>query len=43
MGQEARISSVLVLKELRASLATFASTASMALEEAGANVQHTRR
>jgi hypothetical protein len=43
MSQEARISSVLVLKELRASLATFASAASMALEEAGANVQHTRR
>lgn len=43
MSQEARISSILVLKELRTSLTAFAGTASMALEEAGANVQHTRR
>ena len=43
MSQEARISSILVLKELRTSLATFAGTASMALEEAGANIQHTRQ
>jgi hypothetical protein len=43
MSQEARISSIPVLKELRASLATFAGTASMALEEAGASIQHTRQ
>jgi hypothetical protein len=41
MSQEARISSVLVLQELRASLATFASAASRALEEASADIQRT--
>lgn len=43
MSQEARISSVPMLQELRTSLATFAGTAAMALEEAGANVQRTRQ
>jgi hypothetical protein len=43
MSQEARISSVFALKELRASLATFAETASMALEEASTDIQRTRR
>jgi hypothetical protein len=43
MSQEARISSIPVLKELRASLATFAGTAAMAMEEASANVQRTRQ
>ena len=43
MSQEARISSIPVLKELRASLATFAGTAAMAMEEASTNVQRTRR
>jgi len=33
-GQEARVSSILVLKQLRASLVTFAETAALALEEA---------
>jgi hypothetical protein len=43
MSQEARISSVLVLKQLRAALATFAATASIALEEASTDIQRTRR
>jgi len=43
MSQEARVSSILVLKELRASLATFAEAASMALEEASTDIQRTHR
>ena len=43
MSQEARVNSILVLKQLRASLATFAQTASMALEEAGTDIQRTHR
>ena len=43
MSQEARVSSILVLQQLRASLATFAETASMALEEASTDIQRTRR
>ena len=43
MSQEARISSVLVLKQLRASLGTFAETAVTALEEASTEIQHTRQ
>ncbi|OHB62310.1 MAG: hypothetical protein A2Y76_01065 [Planctomycetes bacterium RBG_13_60_9] len=42
-SQEARVSSVLVLRQLGASLVTFAETVSVALEEAGADVQRTRR
>ena len=43
MSQEARVSSILVLQQLRASLVTFADTASMALEEASTDIQRTRR
>ncbi len=43
MSQEARVSSVLVLKQLRASLGTFAETAATALEEASTEIQHTRQ
>jgi hypothetical protein len=43
MGQEARIGSVLVLKQLRASLGTFAETATRALEEASTEIQRTRQ
>jgi hypothetical protein len=43
MSQEARVSSVLVLKQFRASLVTFAETALIALEEASTDVQRTRR
>lgn len=43
MSQEARVSSVLVLKQLRASLGTFAETASTALEEASTEIQRARR
>jgi chromosome segregation ATPase len=43
MSQEARVSSVLVLQQLKASLATFAETASVALDEAGTDIQRTRR
>jgi hypothetical protein len=43
MSQEARISSVLVLKQLRASLSTFAETAATALEEASTEIQRTRQ
>jgi len=43
MSQEARISSVLLLKELRAALGTFAETAARALEEASTEIQHTRQ
>jgi hypothetical protein len=43
MSQEARVSSVLVLKELRASLGTFAEIAALALEEASTEIQRTRR
>ncbi len=43
MSQEARVNSVLVLKQLRASLGTFAETAATALEEASTEVQHTRQ
>jgi len=43
MSQEARVSSVLVLKQLRASLGTFAETAAIALEEASTEIQRTRQ
>ena len=43
MNQEARVGSILALQQLRASLVTFADTASMALEEAGTDIQRTRR
>ncbi len=43
MSQEARVSSVLILKQLRASLGTFAETAATALEEASTEIQHTRQ
>jgi len=43
MSQEARVSSVLVLKQLRASLGTFAETAATALEEASTEIQHARQ
>ncbi len=43
MGQEARVSSISVLKQLRASLGTFAKIASIAMEEASAGIQHTRQ
>jgi hypothetical protein len=43
MTQEARISSILVLKQLRASLGTFAEIAARALEEASTEIQRTRR
>ena len=39
MSQEARVSSVLVLKQLRAALGTFAETAARALEEASTEIQ----
>ena len=41
MGQEARVSSIPVLKQLRASLGTFAKMASTALEEASTGIQRT--
>jgi soluble cytochrome b562 len=40
---QARINSVAVLKQLRASLSTFAETASAALDETSAGIQHTRQ
>jgi hypothetical protein len=43
MSQEAKISSVVVLKQLRASLGTFAGTASAALDEAGTEIQRVTR
>ncbi len=43
MGQEARVNSVLVLKQFRAALGTFAEAAARALEEASTEVQHTCR
>jgi chromosome segregation ATPase len=43
MSQEARISSILVLKELRAALGTFAETAAKALEEASTEIQRARQ
>lgn len=43
MSQEARVGSVLVLKQLRASLGIFADTAATALEEASAEIQRTRQ
>jgi hypothetical protein len=42
MGQEARVSSIPVLKQLRASLGTFAEVAAAALEEASTEIQRTR-
>ncbi len=42
MGQEARVNSIPVLKQLRASLGTFAEVAAVALEEAGTEIQRTR-
>jgi len=43
MSQEARISSILVLKELRAALGTFGETAARALEEASTEIQRARQ
>lgn len=43
MGEQARVNSVLMLKQLRASLATFAQIASVAMEEAGTDIQRTLR
>jgi chromosome segregation ATPase len=43
MGQEARVSSILVLKELRAALGTFAEAAAQALEEASTEIQRARQ
>ncbi len=43
MSQEARISSIFVLQELRAALGTFAATAAQALEEAGTEIQRARQ
>ncbi len=43
MGQEARVSSIPALRQLRASLGTFAKVASSALEEASTGIQRTRQ
>jgi hypothetical protein len=43
MGQEARVSSIPVLKQLRASLGTFAAIASAAMEEASTEIHRTRQ
>jgi len=43
MGQEARVNSIPALKQLRASLGTFARIASAALEEASTGIQRTRQ
>lgn len=43
MSQEARVSSVVVLKELRAALGAFADVAARVLEEAGTEIQRTQR
>ncbi len=43
MGQEARVNSILALKQLRAALSAFAETAARALEEASTEVQQTCR
>ncbi len=43
MGQEARVSSIPELKQLRASLGIFAKIASLALEEASTGIQRTRQ
>jgi hypothetical protein len=43
MSQDARVNSVLVLKQLRAALGTFAETAAKALEEASTEIQRTRQ
>ena len=43
MSQDARITSILVLKELRAALGTFATTAAQALEEATTEIQRARQ
>jgi hypothetical protein len=43
MSQEARVSSVFALKQLRAALGTFAETATRALEEASTEIQRTRQ
>jgi soluble cytochrome b562 len=43
MSQEARINSVAVLRQLRASLNTFAEIAAVALDETSAGIQHTRQ
>jgi hypothetical protein len=43
MSQEARVSSVVVLKELRAALGAFADIAAKVLEEAGTEIQRTQR
>ncbi|MBN1505269.1 MAG: hypothetical protein JW955_00400 [Sedimentisphaerales bacterium] len=43
MGQEARVSSIPVLKQLRASLGTFAKIASLALEETSTAIHRTRQ
>ena len=43
MSEQARVNSVLMLKQLRASLATFAQIASVAIEEANTDIQRTLR
>jgi len=43
MSQEARVDSILVLKQLRASLGTFAEIASAALDETSTEIQRTSR
>lgn len=43
MSQGARVNSVVVLKQLRASLGAFAATAAAALEEASTEIQRTRQ
>jgi hypothetical protein len=43
MSQEARVSSIPVLKQLRASLGTFAETAATAVEEASTEIQRTHQ
>jgi hypothetical protein len=43
MGHEAKVTSIPALKQLRASLGTFATVASLALDEAATRIQHTHQ
>jgi hypothetical protein len=43
MSEQAKVSSIFMLKQLRASLGTFAEIASVAIDEAGTDIQHTLR
>jgi len=43
MGEQADVRSIPMLKELRASLGTFAEIAAVAIDEAGTDIQHTLR